>query len=100
LSSVDERVAYVSGFTGSNATVLITQDEALIWTDGRYYLQAEKELNEYWTIMKLEKNEITLSQYIEEIVYKKVKKNDNSKKTTIGIDTKFITHGINFLKLK
>lgn len=37
LSAVDDRVAFISGFTGSNAIVLITQKEALLWTDGRYF---------------------------------------------------------------
>jgi Xaa-Pro aminopeptidase len=64
----------VSGFTGSNATALITQEEALLWTDGRYYFQAEKELNCAWRLMKMEKNEMTLAQYIEKILYPKFKK--------------------------
>lgn len=36
---------YISGFTGSNGTLVITHSEAFLWTDSRYYLQAEKELN-------------------------------------------------------
>ena len=35
---------YISGFTGSAGTVLVMQDKAGLWTDGRYFLQAEKEL--------------------------------------------------------
>lgn len=35
---------YLSGFTGSAGTLLITRDAAKLWTDGRYFLQAEKEL--------------------------------------------------------
>lgn len=35
---------FVSGFTGSAGTLLVLKDEAGLWTDGRYYLQAEKEL--------------------------------------------------------
>lgn len=30
----------------------MTQDDALLWTDGRYFLQAEMELKEDWTLMK------------------------------------------------
>lgn len=33
-----------SGFTGSNGTLLVGQDFAFLWTDGRYFIQAEKEL--------------------------------------------------------
>lgn len=35
---------FISGFTGSAGSVLILQNEAGLWTDGRYYLQAEREL--------------------------------------------------------
>ena len=35
---------YITGFTGSAGTALITKDEALLWTDGRYFLQAEIQL--------------------------------------------------------
>lgn len=35
---------WISGFTGSAGTVVVTKDEAGLWTDGRYYIQAEKQL--------------------------------------------------------
>lgn len=35
---------YISGFTGSAGTVVITKNEAGLWTDGRYFSQAEDEL--------------------------------------------------------
>ncbi len=35
---------YFSGFTGSNGTLLVGKHEACLWTDGRYFVQAEKEL--------------------------------------------------------
>ncbi|UTC65476.1 aminopeptidase P family protein [Treponema sp. OMZ 788] len=35
---------FISGFTGSAGTVLVTKDKAILWTDGRYFLQAEKQL--------------------------------------------------------
>ena len=31
---------YITGFTGSAGTAVITQDEACLWTDGRYFVQA------------------------------------------------------------
>ena len=36
---------YISGFSGSAGTVVITQEEAGLWTDGRYFLQAEQQLS-------------------------------------------------------
>jgi Xaa-Pro aminopeptidase len=35
---------FISGFTGSAGTAVITMDKAGLWTDSRYFLQAEKEL--------------------------------------------------------
>ena len=35
---------YVTGFDGSAGSVVITADEAVLWTDGRYFLQAEEQL--------------------------------------------------------
>ncbi|XP_052860196.1 xaa-Pro aminopeptidase ApepP-like [Anopheles cruzii] len=52
LAAHDERRAFVSGFDGSAGTVLVTETEALLWTDGRYYQQAGKQLDANWTLMK------------------------------------------------
>ncbi|HBA68705.1 MAG TPA: peptidase M24 [Lachnospiraceae bacterium] len=35
---------YFSGFTGSNGTLVVGQDMAGLWTDGRYFIQAAREL--------------------------------------------------------
>ena len=37
--------AFITGFTGSAGTAVITQTEAGLWTDGRYFLQAEQQLS-------------------------------------------------------
>ncbi len=37
--------AYFSGFTGSSGTLLVLKDWAGLWTDGRYFLQAEQQLH-------------------------------------------------------
>ncbi|MBD3336802.1 MAG: aminopeptidase P family protein, partial [Candidatus Eisenbacteria bacterium] len=39
-----QRRRWLSGFTGSAGDVLVTSREAGLWTDGRYFLQAEEEL--------------------------------------------------------
>lgn len=45
---------YLSGFTGSNGVLLIGPKEGLLWTDGRYFVQAEKELyNSGLKLMKM-----------------------------------------------
>ena len=35
---------YFSGFTGSAGVMVVTQDEANLWVDGRYFIQAERQL--------------------------------------------------------
>ena len=49
----DKRHEYVSGFTGSAGLALITRNEALLWTDGRYFLQATQQLSERWKLMRI-----------------------------------------------
>lgn len=36
--------AYLTGFTGSSGTAVVSQDECCLWTDGRYFIQAEQQL--------------------------------------------------------
>ncbi|XP_046489533.1 xaa-Pro aminopeptidase ApepP isoform X2 [Neodiprion pinetum] len=54
LAPKDQRRSFISGFSGSAGMAIITQDQALLWTDGRYFAQATKELDppEAWTLMK------------------------------------------------
>ena len=35
---------YMTGFTGSAGTFVLTKDTAALWTDGRYFLQAKEQL--------------------------------------------------------
>lgn len=53
LASQDKRINYISGFSGSAGTVVITHDEALLWTNDKYFDQARKELNppDAWILM-------------------------------------------------
>lgn len=46
------RREFVCGFSGSAGTVLVTKNHALLWTDGRYFLQAEGELGPEWQLMR------------------------------------------------
>lgn len=41
----DERVRYISGFTGSAGTILVTKNNAALFTDGRYTIQATRQIN-------------------------------------------------------
>ncbi|XVF31333.1 hypothetical protein REPUB_Repub16aG0136600 [Reevesia pubescens] len=42
------RRAYISGFTGSAGTAVVTKDKAALWTDGHYFLQ----LSSSWILMR------------------------------------------------
>lgn len=37
---------FITGFTGSAGTAVITADKAMLWTDGRYWLQAQMQLSD------------------------------------------------------
>lgn len=52
ISPTDERRSFITGFDGSAGTAVVTQKVALLWTDGRYYQQAEQQLDDNWTLMK------------------------------------------------
>lgn len=48
-----QRRAFISDFTGSAGDALIGLHNAYLWTDGRYFLQAEQELHpDYFQLMK------------------------------------------------
>ena len=60
---------YLSGFTGSAGILVIFKDEACLWTDGRYHLQAENQLA--GTEIKLFKQgNISIPTYKEYIISK------------------------------
>ena len=47
--------SFISSFDGSNGTVIVTLDKAYLWTDGRYFLQAELDLkNTTIELMKMD----------------------------------------------
>jgi len=53
VSEQDKRREFISGFTGSAGLALITMNEALLWTDGRYFLQATQQLSNRWKLMRM-----------------------------------------------
>lgn len=59
---------YMTGFTGSAGTAVITMDEAGVWTDGRYFVQAGKELagGEVKLFKMGEEGVPTIEEYLEQ----------------------------------
>ena len=58
---------YMSGFTGSAGTLIVGLDEARLWVDGRYHIQAEKQTaNTGITLMKMGLAGVdTINEYLE-----------------------------------
>ena len=75
---------YFSGFTGSNGTLLVGPSETCLWTDGRYFIQAEKELDGTGIFLQKigEKDVPTIGEYL------KARVKDGE---TIGFDAKVVT---------
>ena len=61
---------FISGFTGSAGTAVITMNEAKLWTDSRYFLQAEKELaHSEFELMKMGEDDYpTIEEYLDQSV--------------------------------
>ncbi|XP_056295349.1 xaa-Pro aminopeptidase 2 [Pseudoliparis swirei] len=48
----DARMAFMTGFTGSAGTAVVTQTKAALWTDSRYWIQAERQMDCNWELEK------------------------------------------------
>ena len=75
---------YLSGFTGSAGTLVVTKEEAALFTDGRYHIQAERELDGSGIILFKcgEKHIPTDEEYIQEYM---------KKHKTIGFDGRTVS---------
>ena len=74
---------FMSGFTGSAGTLIVTEDQAHLWTDGRYFVQAENQLKDSCiTLEKMGQEGVpTVMEFIDRHV------ND---KSVIGFDGKVV----------
>uniref|UniRef100_A0A8B9M610 Xaa-Pro aminopeptidase n=1 Tax=Accipiter nisus TaxID=211598 RepID=A0A8B9M610_9AVES len=48
----DSRLGWLTGFTGSAGTAVVTWDKAALWTDSRYWTQAERQLDCNWELQR------------------------------------------------
>lgn len=75
-----------SGFTGSAGTAVITDDAAALFTDGRYFNQAAKQLDDNWQLMKVGLTKVpTWQEWVADI---------SQDGKTIGVDPSVITVGM------
>ena len=63
---------FFCGFTGSNGTLLVWRDGAGLWTDGRYFIQAEKELEGTTvTLFRMQDEGVpTIEEFLEQNMHK------------------------------
>ena len=86
VANKDKRVLWASGFSGSAGTALVMNDgSALLWTDGRYFAQANSELQAPWTLMRSGNAETpTIENYLQ---------NNLPCGSLVGVDPKHISIG-------
>ncbi|XP_057705363.1 xaa-Pro aminopeptidase 2 isoform X1 [Corythoichthys intestinalis] len=48
----DARLAFMTGFTGSAGTAIVTPSKAALWTDSRYWVQAERQMDCNWELQR------------------------------------------------
>src|SRR5271170_104778 len=74
------------GFTGSAGTAVITSEKAALFTDGRYFNQASKQLDENWQLMKVGLIKVpTWQEWVADI---------SQEGKHVGVDPALITTGI------
>lgn len=77
---------YFCGFTGSNGTLLVWREGAGLWTDGRYFIQAQKELEGTGvTLFRMQDEGVPT---IEEFLSREMQKGQ-----TLGFDGRVVTAG-------
>ena len=61
--------AFLSGFTGSAGTLVVTKDNAYLWTDGRYFIQAAEQLKTTDTVLMKsgEEGVVTLFEFVQKL---------------------------------
>jgi Xaa-Pro aminopeptidase len=65
---------------------VVTSDAAALWTDGRYFLQASKQLDSNWTLMKTGLPDVpTKEEWLVKVL---------PPTSRVGIDPKLVTVGV------
>ncbi|OMJ26337.1 putative Xaa-Pro aminopeptidase P [Smittium culicis] len=68
VASCDMRREFISGFSGSAGAAVVTMNSANLFTDGRYFLQARKQMDSNWTLMKVGVPGVpTISKFLSEL---------------------------------
>ena len=78
--------AYLTGFTGSAGIAVVTMDEAILWTDGRYFIQAENQIRDTGFVLY----KMNTPGYL---TYKQWLLEKLNKGATIGLNGKIVSQG-------
>ncbi|HHV42855.1 MAG TPA: aminopeptidase P family protein [Clostridiaceae bacterium] len=78
---------WLTGFDGSAGTALVTQDKALLWADGRYFIQAAKQIEgSEFELMKMGIDGVpTLKEYL---------KDNLPQNGRLGLDGRIVSQGV------
>ncbi|KAK5116794.1 hypothetical protein LTR62_007468 [Meristemomyces frigidus] len=88
IAPTDARREFISGFSGSAGTAVITHDKAALATDGRYFNQAGKQLDSNWELLKQGLQDVPTWQ---EWTIDRAAANDDHSGLTVGVDPTTIT---------
>lgn len=59
---------FLSGFDGSNGTLVVTKNDAALWTDSRYYLQASEQLKPAGIRMVKQESEASIPEFLSSVL--------------------------------
>lgn len=76
---------FATGFTGSQGTAVITKDEAYLWTDGRYFIQAANQIKD--SGFKLQKQGLSGVLNYDEWIRENIKEG-----MTLGLNAEYFSH--------
>ena len=80
--AADERLAFISGFTGSSGLAVVTRDRAALFSDGRYTLQMQNQSGPEWQCFTTP--EVTPDDWLR----------DNAKGMAVGFDPWLVPVGL------
>ncbi|KAF9267675.1 Creatinase/aminopeptidase [Marasmius fiardii PR-910] len=84
VAPVDERRVFISGFTGSAGQAIVSAEKAYLVTDSRYWLQAEREIDNNWELVKARAPGLPKDWSKWLLVH--------AKNARVGIDARYIPH--------
>ncbi|KAH8810203.1 Creatinase aminopeptidase [Flagelloscypha sp. PMI_526] len=80
----DQRLKFISGFSGSAGTAIVTRSNAYLFVDSRYWLQAREQVDNNWTIVELGRpGQVT--DWVEWLLAR-------IKSSKIGLDARMLSH--------